>query len=289
MAEYLGRFGPLYVAGVFAALFAAERLRPLRVRKRPVAGRIFVNAVMTLMVFAVGTLVVGKVGKSLSVWSASAPFGLLHLFDAPGWLKFAAGFLLMDLTFYWWHRANHEIGLMWRFHNVHHLDPDLDVTTSYRFHPVEIFYSTAFRVVQIAVIGVSPLTYAVYEIAFSCETAFHHSNTRLPIWLERFINKVFVTPRMHGVHHSDIRAEANSNYSVIFSVWDRLHRTIRVNVPQSDVSIGVAGYAGDGDNRLLRLVAFPFVEQRDYWSAPDGGQKLERGAAAAAPATSMME
>jgi len=287
--EYLGRYGPMYVAGVFAGLFVLERLRPLRKRKLPLAGRLVVNAAMTLMVFAVGTFIVGKAGMSLSAWSASAPFGLLYVVPGPLWLKFAAGFLLMDLTFYWWHRANHEIPLLWRFHNVHHIDPDLDVTTSFRFHPVEIFYSTGFRVVQIAVIGVSPLTYAVYELVFSMGTAFHHSNTRLPIGLERVLNKLFVTPRMHGIHHSDIRDEANTNYSVVFNLWDRLLRTLVLNVPQSDLNNGVAGYAGTGDNGLVELVSFPFVGQRDYWSAPDGTSKITRPARPAAPNSYMME
>jgi sterol desaturase/sphingolipid hydroxylase (fatty acid hydroxylase superfamily) len=289
IVEYLGRYAPLYVAGVFAGLFVLERLSPLRKRKLPAAGRLLVNTSMTLMVFVVGTFIVGGVGKSLAAWSASAPFGLLHSAPGPAWLKFMLGFLLMDLTFYWWHRANHEIPLLWRFHNVHHLDPDLDVTTSYRFHPVEILYSTVFRVVQIALIGVSPLTYAVYEVVFSVGTAFHHSNMRLPIGLERALNKLFVTPRMHGVHHSDIRDEANTNYSVVLNIWDRLHRTLTVNVPQADVNTGVAGYAAPEDNRLIELIKFPFAVQRDYWTAPDGGSKVARSPVPSSPKTTMME
>ena len=136
----------------------------------------------------------------------------------------------MDLTFYYWHRLNHTRPLLWRFHNVHHADPDMDVTTSFRFHWGEVLYSTVFRLLQVGLIGVSPLTYLVYEVVFNGATMFHHSNLRLPVAWERRLNRVFVTPRMHGVHHSAVGPETNSNYSVIFSWWDRLNRSLRLNV-----------------------------------------------------------
>ena len=123
----------------------------------------------------------------------------------------------MDLTFYYWHRLNHLRPLLWRFHNVHHVDPDMDVTTSFRFHLGEVLYSTLFRLLQVGLMGVSPLTYLLYEFIFNCATMFHHSNVRLPLAWERLLNRVFVTPRMHGVHHSALGPETNSNYSVIFS------------------------------------------------------------------------
>jgi sterol desaturase/sphingolipid hydroxylase (fatty acid hydroxylase superfamily) len=197
-------------------------------------------------------------------------WGLLGLLPVPAWAGIAIGFALMDLTFYYWHRANHKIWLLWRFHNVHHIDPDLDVSTSFRFHFVEIGYSTLFRVVQVMVLGVTPLTYVIYETAFTCGTMFHHSNLRLPSRLECWLNKVLVTPRMHGVHHSAVLGETDSNYSVVFSWWDRLHRTLVLNVPQAAINIGVPAYQDSGDNGLWSLIKMPFVRQREYWCGPDG-------------------
>jgi len=182
----------------------------------------------------------------------------------------AIGFVLMDLAFYWWHRANHRIRLLWRFHNVHHIDLDLDVSTSFRFHFGEIAYSSVFRVTQVLLIGADPLTYAVYETVFSAETMFHHSNIRLPLKLERLVNKLIVTPRMHGIHHSAVAGETNSNYSVIFPWWDRLSRTLTLNVPQASIRIGVPGYQAPEDNRLWNLVAMPFIRQKRYWRFADG-------------------
>ena len=174
----------------------------------------------------------------------------------------------MDLAFYYWHRANHEVGLLWRFHSAHHVDPDMDVTTSFRFHPGEVLYSTAFRAVQIALIGVPLSTFIVYETVFNCATMFHHSNLRFPLGVERIINWVFVTPRMHGVHHSVIAEEANANYSVIFRWWDWANRTLRLNVPQDEIVIGVAGYAEAKDNGLAGLLMLPFRRERKDRTGP---------------------
>jgi sterol desaturase/sphingolipid hydroxylase (fatty acid hydroxylase superfamily) len=180
------------------------------------------------------------------------------------------GFLLLDLTIYYWHRINHTWPLLWRFHNVHHVDPDLDVSTSFRFHFGEILYSTVFRILQVGLVGVAPFTYVVYELVFQLGTMFHHSNLRLPVKLERWINRVLVTPRMHGVHHSAVGPETNSNYSVVFSWWDRLNRSLRLNIPQGQVIIGVPGYLRPQDNGFLALLALPFRRQRPYWRWPSG-------------------
>jgi sterol desaturase/sphingolipid hydroxylase (fatty acid hydroxylase superfamily) len=176
----------------------------------------------------------------------------------------------MDLTFYWWHVANHRVPFLWRFHNVHHIDPDLDVSTAFRFHFGEVALSAAFRVAQVSAIGLSGWMFAVYELVFQVNTAFHHSNVRLPIQLERLLNLVIVTPRMHGIHHSQVRDETNSNYSVVFSWWDRLHRTLGLNIPQSAIVIGVPAYSHPADNRLWNALLLPFQRQRDYWRGLDG-------------------
>jgi sterol desaturase/sphingolipid hydroxylase (fatty acid hydroxylase superfamily) len=156
------------------------------------------------------------------------------------------------------------------------VDPDLDVSTSFRFHFGEVLYSLGFRVVQVYLIGVSLFTYLVYELVFQCATMFHHSNVRLPITVERVLNNIVVTPRMHGIHHSIVRDETNSNYSVIFRWWDRMHGTLKLNVNQSDVVIGVPAYLRPEDNKFWNLLAQPFRKQREYWRLRDGKQP-ERG------------
>jgi sterol desaturase/sphingolipid hydroxylase (fatty acid hydroxylase superfamily) len=265
---------PYLVPGLFLLLLVLESIRPLRRLKRTRGRRYLVNGALTGLGFLAGVLVVRPAALAAALWAQGRTFGLLHLASLPLWLQVAAGVLLMDLTFYYWHRLNHTRPLLWRFHNVHHADPDMDVTTSFRFHFGEVLYSTLFRLLQVALIGVLPLTYVVYEVVFNCATMFHHSNLRLPVAWERRLNRVFVTPRMHGVHHSTVGPETNSNYSVIFSWWDRLNRSLKLNVGQSDIVIGVPGYLLPGDNRILPLLALPFHRQRPYWRWPSGKASL---------------
>jgi sterol desaturase/sphingolipid hydroxylase (fatty acid hydroxylase superfamily) len=150
------------------------------------------------------------------------------------------------------------------------MDPDLDVSTGFRFHFGEVLLSTLFRVTQVGLLGVSFTTFALYELVFQAGTLFHHSNLRLPIRLERLLVLIMVTPRMHGIHHSQVRRETDSNYGVVFCWWDRLHRTLGLNIPQAQIDIGVPGYSLPQDNTFWQALLFPFRKQRDYWRKPDG-------------------
>lgn len=181
----------------------------------------------------------------------------------------------MDLSFYYWHVTNHRIAFLWRFHNVHHIDPDLDVSTAFRFHFGEVGLSAGFRAAQVLLIGPSLAAWLTYEVVFQLGTLFHHSNVRLPLPFERALNLIFVTPRMHGIHHSDIREENRSNFGVVSSWWDRIHRTLRLGIPQAHVTIGIAGYSSPKDNTVWHAMLMPFRPQRDYWQG-QGGERLQR-------------
>lgn len=266
---------PAIVVAVVAALFALERARPLRVAKRALRERVGTNLTMTAAAVLTGVLV-RWVALALADWTGAKQFGLVHWLRLSPVAAGAVGFLLMDLTFNLWHRLNHEVPLLWRLHNVHHVDPDLDVSTSLRFHPAEVLLSTGFRAAQVVAIGVGPGVYMAYEAVFTLATFFHHSNVRIPLGLERVLNFLVVTPRMHGIHHSAVRAETNSNYSVIFRWWDDLMRTLRLNVRQGEIDVGVPAYALEGDNSVARLLAMPFRRQRYYWMRTDGSGATTR-------------
>jgi sterol desaturase/sphingolipid hydroxylase (fatty acid hydroxylase superfamily) len=265
---------PLYVLLALPllalVLLGLERWMPLRESRVAFVSRLFVNLLITGLAFTAAALVVRPVATELLDWSRTDVIGLVGLLSLPPVAAGVLTFLLMDVSFYYWHRLNHEVPFLWRFHNVHHVDPDLDVTTAARFHFGEVGLSAAFRAVQITVIGTTPLVYVVYEAVFQACTLFHHSNLRLPLRLERVLNRVIVTPRMHGIHHSQVQDETNSNYSTVFVWWDWLHRSLRLNVPQSRIVVGVPGYSGADDNRIRSLLLMPFRRQRSYWTAPDG-------------------
>jgi sterol desaturase/sphingolipid hydroxylase (fatty acid hydroxylase superfamily) len=263
-------YTPLIVLAIFVLLFAVEKLFPLRESRGGLFARLIVNGILSGLTFVIAAVAVRPSALRALHWADEKPFGLLHLVPLPMWSQFVLGFLLLDLSFYYWHVLNHRIPLLWRFHNVHHIDPELDVSTGFRFHFGEVVFSTVFRLVQVSMIGPNFTTFAAYEVVFQANTLFHHSNLRLPIRLERLLNRILVTPRMHGIHHSQVRIETNSNFGVVFPWWDRLHSTIGLNIPQSKIEIGIPGYIRPDDNNLSHALLLPFVKQRDYWRKPDG-------------------
>ena len=197
-------------------------------------------------------------------------WGLLKRLPLPLWRELALSVVLMDYTFYIWHALNHKIGLLWRFHQPHHVDLGLDASTALRFHFTELTISVAWRAAQILMIGVSPLAFSVWQLFMLLEILFHHSNLDLPVRIERIISKIIVTPRLHGIHHSIIEQEQNSNLSSGLTAWDYLHGTLRTNVPQSEITIGVPAYLDPKATDLVSVLAMPFTEQRFSWRLPDG-------------------
>jgi sterol desaturase/sphingolipid hydroxylase (fatty acid hydroxylase superfamily) len=193
----------------------------------------------------------------------------------------ALALVLLDYTLYIWHVLTHRVPWLWRFHLVHHADLDMDASTALRFHFGELLISVPWRAGQIFLIGVSPLSLVVWQSILFVMILFHHSNVRLPIGVERRLNLLIVTPRMHGIHHSFIREETDSNWSSGLTLWDRLHGTLRLNVPQEEITIGVPAYRTPRETSLLNLLKLPFTKQRSDWQLPGG----ERPARLGPPAT----
>ena len=142
-------------------------------------------------------------------------------------LRAVAGFVLMDYTFYLWHIATHKSRFLWRFHRVHHIDPDMDSSTAVRFHAVDMLVSLPWRLLQVRCSGIGPATLSVWRTFFNASILFHHSNLQLPRGWDRSLSWLLTTPKMHGIHHSIVPAERDSNWSSGLSLWDRLHGTYR--------------------------------------------------------------
>lgn len=160
-------------------------------------------------------------------WGTVHPVGLLHRVSLPRGTERVVGFVVFDLWMYLWHRANHSIRWLWRFHRVHHSDPAMDVTTALRFHLGEMILSTLLRLAVIPLLGITLGDLVLYELILQPVIYFHHSNVALPEGWDRVMRGVAVSPNMHRVHHSDTPMETNSNYASIFSFWDRLGCTYR--------------------------------------------------------------
>lgn len=198
----------------------------------------------------------------------------LHLRRAVGIM---AGVLLLDYTLYWWHYLTHRVPVLWRFHQVHHLDQEMDATTALRFHFGEIAISVGFRAVQIAVVGALPITVAIWQVFLFLCILFHHSNVRLPIVFERVLAHLVITPRLHGIHHSIAPEEVNSNWSSGLTVWDWLHSTLRAETPQTALTLGVPGFLGAAEPTAPEALALPFhfAGQPPAYDGRPVGQSLE--------------
>lgn len=258
---------------VFISLFFIEKKFQLRKRVQKITKRFFVNFIVSIPAFALLRILLIPEMVWLAVLNQKLHFGIVYFFSLPFWLTDIVAFLLLDYTNYLWHILNHKIPLLWRFHVVHHTDHDLDVTTAVRFHFGEIIGSVIFRAGAVFLIGVSPLIVLLYEIIFEAATQFHHSNIKMPFKFEKALNKIIVTPRMHGIHHSIVRNETDSNYSVIFSFWDRLHRTVKLNIPQDQIVIGVPSYADKEELTIAFLLKLPFTKIRK-WNKAEAERKF---------------
>jgi sterol desaturase/sphingolipid hydroxylase (fatty acid hydroxylase superfamily) len=257
-------YGTPTLIALFVILFFLESKFQLRKRVQGRWKRIFINFIVSLPAFALLRVLLIPAMVWLAVQNQSWQFGLNYLFEAPAPFKAVVGFLLLDYSNYIWHILLHKLPILWRFHLVHHTDLDLDVSTAFRFHFGEMIGSIFFRGAAIILIGVTPVLVLVYEIVFEAATQFHHSNTKLPFRLEKLLNFLIVTPRMHGIHHSMIKSETDSNYSVIFSVWDRIHKTVRLNIHQNEIVTGVPSYADEKELTIGALLKMPFVSIRKW-------------------------
>ncbi len=234
-------------AGIaLAALWAAEGLFPfwetsfrttgerLRHDARNLALGLFNAAVILVLSSAILTFAVS--------WAETGGIGFLHMFSLAPWLETLLACVVFDFWMYLWHRANHSIPFLWRFHRMHHSDPAMDVTTGLRFHIGEIFLSSIARLAVVPLLGMTLGQVVLYEAVFLPIVLFHHSNVRLPRWLDHGLLALIVTPAMHRVHHSRFRPETDSNYGSVLPWWDLLARTFRLRQDARTIRPGLDGF-----------------------------------------------
>lgn len=231
--------GGALVAGAFAALWCWERRHPLRRAVEPANYRDARNLAAALAAGLALRLTEKPAAERLTALVERRRWGLLKQLPLPAWAETALAVVLLDYTLYLWHVLTHRVPALWRLHSFHHADLDLSATTAFRFHYAELISSVPWRAAQILALGVSPRAFNVWQTALLVSVIFHHSNARLPERVERRLNYLLVTPRMHGIHHSDLPEEADSNWSSGLTLWDRLHGTLRLDVPQDEITIGL--------------------------------------------------
>ena len=257
--ELPGWLGAALVVGTLAATLLIENRRPLRRQRQDAVRRNARNVAMALMTITAIRLTEKPLTRPLTRKVHEKRWGLLPRLELPAAAEIAAATVLLDYTLYLWHVLTHKVPLLWRLHRVHHSDLDLSATTALRFHFVEMILSAPWRSAQVALIGAAPRSLSIWQTLTTMAIMFHHSNIRLPYRLERVLSLVFVTPRMHGIHHSIVERETHSNWGTLFSLPDYLHRTVRLNVPQERIDIGVPAYRSPDELRLGALLRMPFA------------------------------
>jgi sterol desaturase/sphingolipid hydroxylase (fatty acid hydroxylase superfamily) len=230
--------------------------RPHRLRH---AGRNLVIAAVNLVVIGVGFT---AATAHVAAWAASANFGLLHVLRLPLGVELPLSLLLFDAWMYLWHRANHAIPFLWRFHRMHHSDPEVDVTTALRFHGGEIVLSSILRLAVIPLLGLGLWQVILYETLLLPVIAFHHSNVALPENWDRWLRAVIVSPNMHRVHHSDWQPETDSNFASIFSFWDRFGQTLCLRADVRSLRYGLREFDKEAWQTIWGLLRTPLTSMR---------------------------
>jgi sterol desaturase/sphingolipid hydroxylase (fatty acid hydroxylase superfamily) len=248
-------FQLLRSAGFVAALLIAVMLQR-RLPHAGLRGAWRVNGGLWLTNIVVMSLVCGACACAASLWVRAAGIGVLNVIGPPPIVAAVVTVVFLDLVSYAWHRANHRLAFLWRFHRVHHSDATFTVSTGLRFHPGELLLSLPVRLAAIAVIGAAPLGIIVFEFCFATANLIEHGDISLPARLERVLGRVFVTPALHRWHHSRQRPALNTNFGTVFVVWDRLLATYGQSTSSVRVDTGLPD--GSGPILLTDALALPW-------------------------------
>lgn len=250
---------PILICFCLALLWLLEGVCPFKPTEINRARHDFNNLALGVLNAVVIGLVFSAVLLTATNWSEVNQFGLLHWIDAPIWTEWMLAMLLFDLWQYLWHRMNHRVPLLWRFHAVHHADAAMDASTALRFHTLELCISSLLRIAILPLLGMSLLQLLWYEVILLPVILFHHSNVRIPPLLDRFLQFLIVTPSVHRVHHSDIRSETDSNYASLFVFWDGLFHTRVVRDDQHSIRYGLgSSYLATDWQRVWGMLSLPF-------------------------------
>ena len=259
--------------GIFALMAAWEVAAPRRVRLHSRAVRWTANLGLVVLNTVLLRLLFPLAAVGFAAFAAERGWGLLNNLTLPEPLALLLAVVAMDFAIWLQHVMFHAVPALWRLHQVHHADPDYDLTTGARFHPVEIVLSMLIKISVIAVIGAPAAAVLVFEVLLNATAMFNHGNVRPPGGADAGLRLLLVTPDMHRVHHSTDHTEANSNFGFNLSVWDRLFGTYRAQsrLPQHSMEIGVTGLTGDPRCvSLPGMLVIPFINSGEGYAIGHG-------------------
>jgi sterol desaturase/sphingolipid hydroxylase (fatty acid hydroxylase superfamily) len=256
--EALVRF--LAFAGALATLAAWELLAPRRSQQLPRSTRWPSNFGVVVLDTLLVRLLFPTTAIGLALVCEAQGRGLFQAMALPAWAAIPLAIVVLDLAIYLQHVLFHAVPALWRLHRMHHADQEIDVTTGVRFHPVEIILSMVIKLGVVAALGPPPVAVLIFEILLNATSMFNHSNVRMPLWLDKVLRWIVVTPDMHRVHHSIVVRETNSNFGFNLPWWDRIFGTYRDQpaAGHDGMTIGIQHFRGVGEQRLDRMLTQPF-------------------------------
>ena len=258
----------LILFGGMLFFYLIEYAAPLfkfKYRKLQHAG---INLLFTLTTIIINFLFAFTIVK-IGDWSIQQHIGILTFLDVNLLWYTIIGLLLMDLIgAYTVHYVEHKIKWMWRFHLIHHSDTHIDTTSANRHHPGESVFRLFFTVIAVGIIGAPIWLVMMYQSASVVLSQFNHANIRLPLWLDKTLSWVIVSPNMHKVHHHYVQPYTDSNYGNIFSIWDRVFGTYTTLAPEKIIYGIDTHMLPEENNRVGNLFAIPFQPYR----APKGSK-----------------
>jgi sterol desaturase/sphingolipid hydroxylase (fatty acid hydroxylase superfamily) len=249
----------IWVSGsVLLLLLAWESFAPFFgfFKSRP-GGRMM-HGTLNILLWIINVSLIAVVFVRLWAATTELEFGLLQRLHLPSAIKAILAVMLLDLWTYWWHRMNHRIRFLWRFHRMHHSDPFMDVTSANRFHFGEIVFSSLLRVPVLMIIGADMWHIVLYEMLMFPVVQLHHANISLSEPIDRLLRVFVASPFMHKVHHSIYQPETDSNYSAFLSVWDRIFGSFRLNSAPESIQLGLDDFT-DADQRLWGMIKTPLL------------------------------
>ncbi len=268
--------------GILLAIAIWEVLAPCRalaVRKTPRwasnLGLVALNSFATRLILPLTAVGAAAIGEARN-------WGVLHLVECPMWVEMLLAILLLDLAIYLQHVMFHAVPLLWRLHMVHHADLDFDVTTGLRFHTLEIILSGLIKLGVVFLLGPAPVAVVAFEVLLNATSMFNHGNVRLPLWLDRLLRLVVVTPDMHRVHHSVVPRETNSNFGFNLPWWDFFLGTYRSQpaAGHDRLLIGLLQFRNERVDRLPWMLLLPFIgPMGNYPVNREGGEGEPDGTA----------
>ena len=228
-------------AGAFASALAVALLLQRLSPHARLRGSWSVNGALWLLDAVVVGALCGACAFSAARWAATRHVGLFEWAGTGALATVPATVLALDLVSYGWHRANHRVSVLWRFHQVHHSDPTFTVSTGLRFHPGELVLSLPVRLAAVVALGASAAGVLVFEVVFTLANLVEHGDIAVPRRLERALERVLITPALHRRHHTKVGFARDTNYGTIFSFWDRAFASSTPNDSASTVETGLPG------------------------------------------------